>query len=230
MATEMNSPQSQSGSKIIRLIRPSVVVLCGPAACGKSTFAAKHFRPTQIISSDQARALVCDDERDQRFQTQAFALLHFLVEQRLSINRLCVVDSTALTAAARKSLLELARRFHVPAVVLVFDVPLETCLERDAERERTVGQPVIERQYQLFEQTRSAIKQEGFDQVVELSVQDMGNVQTEIVFRPVPRAPAGPAQPERRGFVPRPPQPAATEKGAPAETRAASRPDGAATH
>jgi predicted kinase len=230
MATEMNSPQSQSGSKIIRLIRPSVVVLCGPAACGKSTFAAKHFRPTQIISSDQARALVCDDERDQRFQTQAFALLHFLVEQRLSINRLCVVDSTALTAVARKSLLELARRFHVPAVVLLFDVSLATCLERDAKRERTVGQPVIERQYHLFEQTRSAIKQEGFDQVIELSAQDMGSVQTEIVFRPVPRALAGPAQPERRGFVARPPGPAATEKGAPAETQAASRPDGAATH
>jgi predicted kinase len=230
MTTEENSLQASSSPKIVRLIRPSVVVLCGPAACGKSTFAAKHFRPTQIISSDQARALVCDDERDQRFQTQAFALLHFLVEQRLTINRLCVVDSTALTAAARKSLLELARRFHVPAVVLLFDVPLETCLERDGERQRTVGQPVIERQYQLFEQTRSALKQEGFDQVVELSAEDMGNVQTEIVFRPVPRAVAGPAQPERRGFIPRPARPAATEEAAPAETRAASRPDGAATH
>jgi protein phosphatase len=189
------------------------VVLCGPAACGKSTFAARHFRPTQIISSDHARALVCDDERDQRFQTQAFTLLHCLIEQRLSINRLCVVDSTALTASARQGLLELARRYHVPAVVLVLDVPLETCLEHDAKRERSVGRQVIERQYQLFEQAKVAIKQEGFEQVIELAGEDLDKVQIEIVFRPVPRAVTDVAPPERRRGAPRPPEPAAANKG-----------------
>jgi predicted kinase len=223
MATEQTD--TQANPRVLRLTRPSVVVLCGPAACGKSTFAAKHFRPTQIISSDQARAFVCDDERDQRFQTQAFALVHFLVEQRLSINRLCVVDSTALTAAARKSLLELARRFHVPAVVLLLDVPLEICLLRDAQRERTVGQPVIERQYQLFEQGRPSIKQEGFDQVIELSAEDMENVQAEIVFRPVPRPGPPNARPERRQSVPRPPRPTSAGKVVQPETQAASAPD-----
>ena len=216
MATEQTD--TQASPRILRLIRPSVVVLCGPAACGKSTFAAKHFRPTQIISSDQARALVCDDERDQRFQTQAFALVHFLVEQRLSINRLCVVDSTALTATARKTLLELARRFHVPAVVLLLDVPLDICLQRDAQRQRSVGQATIERQYSLFEQAKSSIRQEGFDQVVELSARDMDNIQTEIIFRPVPRPAPSNARPERRQFTPRP---MGAAKAAQAETRVA---------
>ncbi len=86
MASEQQPSQSTSNEPMIRLVRPSIVVLCGPAACGKSTFAARHFRPTQVISSDAARALVCDDERDQRFQAQAFALIHFLIGQRLSIN------------------------------------------------------------------------------------------------------------------------------------------------
>jgi protein phosphatase len=190
-----------------------VVVLCGPAACGKSTFAARHFRSTQIISSDQARALVSDDERDQRFSTQAFALVHFLVEQRLGINRLSVVDSTALTAASRQSLLELARRYRVPAVVLLFDVPLEACLDHDAKRERTVGRATIERQYQLFEQAKSAIKQEGFDQIVELRGEDLDKVQIEVVFRPVPRVVTNAAPPERRRFTPRPSQPVAENKG-----------------
>jgi predicted kinase len=224
MATAMNFPQPQSGARVIRLIRPSVVVLCGPAACGKSSFAAKHFRPTQIVSSDQARGLVCDDERDQRFQTQAFALVHFLIEQRLNINRLCVVDSTALTQAARKGLLDLARRFHVPAVVLLFDVPLATCLERDAQRERSVGQAAIERQYELFVQARSLIGQEGFDQVVELSAQDMDEVQTEIAFRPLPRAMTAAAQPERRRFSPGPLRPDAETKGTPPDPRGPSAP------
>jgi protein phosphatase len=190
-----------------------VVVLCGPAACGKSTFAAQHFRPTQIISSDQARAFVCDDARDQRFQTQAFTLLHCLIEQRLSISRLCVVDSTALTASARQSLLELARRYRVPAVVLLLDVPLETCLDHDAKRERSVGRQVIERQYQLFEQAKSAIKQEGFEQVIELGGEDLDKVRIEIVFRPVPRTVTDAAPPEGRRVAPPPSQPPAATNG-----------------
>jgi len=225
MATEPSAVRDDSGSKTIRLVRPSVVVLCGPAACGKSTFAARHFRSTQIISSDQARALVSDDERDQRFSTQAFALVHFLVEQRLSINRLCVVDSTALTAASRQSLLELARCYRVPAVVLLFDVPLEACLDHDAKRERTVGRAAIERQHQLFEQAKSAIKQEGFDQIVELRGEDLDKVQIEIVFRPVPRAVTNAGPPEHRRFTPRPSQPAAENKGIARDARPPSPPN-----
>ena len=206
----LNESVGQTGNseRVIRLVRPSVVALCGPAACGKSAFAARHFRPTQIISSDRCRALVCDDEQDQRFQTQAFALLHFLVEQRLGVNRLCVVDSTGLTQGARKSLLELARRHRVPCVVFLFETPLAVCVARDARRERSVGQPVVERQYQMFEQTKSSIAQEGFDQIVELRDEELNQVRIEIVFRPAPRVTAGPPHPEARRFAPRPAQPA----------------------
>jgi len=198
-----NLENQTTPQKAIRLLRPSVIVLCGPAACGKSTFAARHFRPTQIISSDQARALVCDDERDQRFQAQAFALVHFLIEQRLDLNRLCVVDSTALTPAARKNLLELARKYQVPCVALFFGVPLEKCVERDAGRERTVGRAVIERQYQLFEQAAASIRQEGFDQVVEIPDAEIDRVKIEIVFRPPARKPGVPAPAESHPNVSR---------------------------
>lgn len=186
------------GGKSFRLLRPSIVVLCGPSACGKSTFAKRHFRPTQIISSDWARALVCDDERDQRFNTQAFALVQFLVEQRLTLNRLCVVDSTALTAQARKDLLNLAQRCQVPTTVLLFNVPLETCIERDAKRERSVGAAVLERQYQNYEQSKDAIRQEGFGQVVEFAEGDLESVQIEILFRPIQRPQRAEAYPARR--------------------------------
>ncbi len=176
-----------AGGKSLRLLRPSIVVLCGPAACGKSTFAERHFRATQIISSDWARARIADDDRDQRYNAQAFALVHFLIEQRLTVNRLCVVDSTALGASARKELLDLAKKFQVPATLILFNVPLETCIQRDAKRERSVGQSIVERQYQAFEQSKETIRQEGFDQVVEFQEGDLEKVQIEILFRPVVR-------------------------------------------
>jgi protein phosphatase len=202
MAQEQTPNQSQE--KRVRLIRPSIVLLCGPAACGKSTFAQRHFRPTQIISSDWARARVCDDERDQRFQTQAFALVHYLTELRLGLNRLCVVDSTALTPPHRREYLELAKRFQVPCVVFLFDISLEKCVERDRSRERTVGSPVIERQYLAFGQTKTEIRQEGFDQIIELGEEDMDKVQIEIIFRPIPQPPGAPGRRPETRQTPRP--------------------------
>ena len=185
-----NGHSNDDGSgKLLRLLRPSIVVLCGPSACGKTTFAKAHFRPTQIISSDNARGLVGDDERDQRYNPQAFALVHFLVEQRISLNRLCVVDSTALTPQARRDLLELARKYGVPTTLVLFNVPLEACAERDEKRERTVGRAVIERQYHAFEQAKAEVVQEGYGQIVEYQDSDVENVRIEILFRPV-RPPA----------------------------------------
>jgi len=192
MAQEPTAPQSQENR--VRLVRPSIVLLCGPAACGKSTFAQRHFRPTQIISSDWARGWVCDDERDQRFQTQAFALVHYLTELRLGLNRLCVVDSTALAPPHRREYLELAKRFRVPCVVFLFDVSLEKCVERDRSRERTVGSPVIERQHLAFEQTKADIRKEGFDQIIDLADDDLDKVQIEIIFRPIPQLPETPGR------------------------------------
>ncbi len=122
------------------------------------------------------------------FKRQAFALVHYLTEMRLGLNRLCVVDSTALTAHHRKEYLELAKRFHVPCVVFLFDVPLEKCIERDQGRQRTVGRPVIERQYLAFDQTKAAIRQEGFDEIIELRDEDLDKVQIEIIFRPIAQA------------------------------------------
>jgi hypothetical protein len=135
---------------------------------------------------------------------EAFALVNFIVEQRLRINRLCVVDSTALTPESRKSLLNLARKHGVPCVVLLFDIPLETCIARDQARERSVGQPVIERQHRLFAQERGNIEREGFDQVIKLHEGDLDKLRIDVLFRPVPKSfgPLERPQPRRPAFRP----------------------------
>ena len=171
--------------RIIRVLRPSVIVLCGPAACGKSTFATRHFRASHIISSDFCRKLVCDDETDQRYNLQTFALLNFLIGQRISINRLCIVDSTALTPGARKSLLDLGRKYRVRTELFMFNIALEKCLERDGTRSRSVGARVIEEQYRLFKHAQKSVGSEGFDQIVELQEDDLQSVRFEILYRPI---------------------------------------------
>lgn len=174
-----------AGERVIRVLRPSVIVLCGPAGCGKSTFAVRHFRPTHVISSDLCRQLVCDDETDQRYPAQTFALLNFLIGQRLSINRLCVVDSTAITSGARKPLLDVGRKYRVRTELFLFDVSLEKCLERDRGRPRSVGSKAIEEQYRLFKRAKETVRSEGFDEIVEFHEEDLQSVRFEILYRPV---------------------------------------------
>src|SRR5271155_4252380 len=91
----------------------SLVLLIGPSGSGKSTFARTHFKPTEILSSDFCRGLVADDEKDQTVTGEAFEILHFIVRKRLTLGRLTVIDATNVQPESRKSLVELAREFHV---------------------------------------------------------------------------------------------------------------------
>ena len=43
----------------------------------------KHFKPTEVLSSDFCRGLVSDDENDRGASTNAFAVLHFIAAKRL---------------------------------------------------------------------------------------------------------------------------------------------------
>lgn len=133
-----------------RIAIPSgaLVVLVGVSGSGKSTFAATHFGPTQVLSSDAFRAIVADDPADQRASRAAFELLHLAARRRLERGRLTVVDATSVSRAARTGFLGLARSTRRPAVAIVLDPPLDVCLTRNAARaDRTVAEEVVRRQH-----------------------------------------------------------------------------------
>ena len=94
----------------IRLPDPSLVVLIGAAGSGKSTFAARHFAPDEVLSSDAFRGYVAGDPTDQRATRAAFSALHAALDSRLRRGRLSVVDATSVKPAARSALLRLRRR------------------------------------------------------------------------------------------------------------------------
>ncbi len=134
----------------------SLVLLIGPSGCGKSTFAARHFLPTEVISSDRCRALVSDEEADQTATPDAFAVLHLIVARRLARGKLAVVDATNVQERARKPLIDLARRYHVIAVAIVFDLPESVCQERNRLRtDRDIDPQVISSQRAEMKQSLS---------------------------------------------------------------------------
>jgi protein phosphatase len=61
--------------KTLTIPELSLVVLVGISGSGKSSFARKHFKPTEILSSDFCRGLVSDVENDQTATHDAFKVL-----------------------------------------------------------------------------------------------------------------------------------------------------------
>lgn len=150
----------------IDLPDPSLVVLVGASGSGKSSFAARHFAPTEVVSSDVCRGLVADDENDQAATADAFAVLNYIAGKRLAQTRLTVVDATNVQPAARKPLLELARLHDLFAVAIVFDLPESVCQERNRSRpERNFGPHVVRQQRSQLGKSLKRLRREGFHRV-----------------------------------------------------------------
>jgi polynucleotide kinase-phosphatase len=150
----------------LRIPENALVVLVGPAGSGKTTFAARHFRPTEVVSSDRCRAMVSDDEGDQSATPAAFALLNHIVRKRLERMRLTVIDATNVEREARRSLRRVARDHDVQAVAVVFDLPLALCLERNRARaDRTVLDEVVREQAEHLRRSLPTLEREGFHRV-----------------------------------------------------------------
>jgi protein phosphatase len=141
----------------------SLVVLIGPSGSGKSTFAARHFLPTEVISSDFCRGLVSDDENDMAATAAAFRVLHLIVGERLRSGRVAVVDATSVQAESRKSLLALGREHDCLAAAIVFDLPEKLCVERNRGRtNRNLPSGVIHRQHDQMRRSIRGLQREGF--------------------------------------------------------------------
>ncbi|RNL82712.1 polynucleotide kinase-phosphatase [Halostreptopolyspora alba] len=143
-----------------------LVVLVGVSGSGKSSFAARHFRSTQVISSDFCRGLVADDENDQTATGAAFDMLHHIVGVRLRRGLLTVVDATNVQPKARDQLVRLAKQHDVLATAIVLDVPVSVARERNRTRpDRDLGGHVVPRQHRELRAGLKRIRKEGFSRV-----------------------------------------------------------------
>ncbi|MCB1509926.1 MAG: polynucleotide kinase-phosphatase [Hyphomicrobiaceae bacterium] len=146
-----------------------LVVLVGASGSGKSTFARRHFLPTEIVGSDWARGLVDDDETSQAATADAFDLVHYIARKRLARRRLTVIDATNVRAEDRAHLVKLAREYHALAVAIVINTPEEVCRERNALRpDRQFGDHVVRNHIRSLKRGIRRMDREGFRYVHEL--------------------------------------------------------------
>ncbi|MCL2468104.1 MAG: polynucleotide kinase-phosphatase [Micrococcales bacterium] len=161
---------SETTGRQVAVPAMGLVLLVGVSGSGKSTFGARHFAPSQVVSSDYCRALVADDVNDQSATPDAFDVLGYIVGVRLRRGLLTVVDATNVQAPARAALVALAKSHDVLVDAIVLDVPEPVAIARNAARpDRDIPPRAVNRQYRDLRRSSKSMRKEGFRRVHVLS-------------------------------------------------------------
>ncbi len=150
-----------------KLPSPCVVVLVGPGAAGKSSWAAERFAAELVVSSDRLRALVGAGEDDLAASADAFELLEQVVRQRIGRRLTTVIDTLGMDRERRLGWLALAREHGVPCVAVAFDTPAAECRRRNRERVKRIPADVLTAQLKTWGVVKKELPTDGFDEVLQ---------------------------------------------------------------
>lgn len=151
--------------------KPTCYILSGVPGCGKSTwarnFAAKMPKYIKHISRDEIRFSLLKDGEDY-FAHEGEVLFTFYrkANEALAEGKSVIMDATH---TSERALFETLRRIKVDAkiVFVSFDVPLDTCIARNAQREglACVPEKVIRTAYQAKQKLNASIQNGKFKMI-----------------------------------------------------------------
>ncbi len=142
-------------------MKPVLILLCGIPGSGKSTFAKSVQAHYTILSSDEIRSEL-GDVNDQSNNKKVFDVLHERIREELLKGNSVIVDATNVKRKYRKAILDAVSDIECFKLADVLLVDYQTCLERNAKRDRKVPEEVIQDMWLGFQ---FPSKEEGFDDI-----------------------------------------------------------------
>jgi len=147
-----------------------VVLAIGMPGSGKTTwFGRRGITP---LSSDLLRNILFDDVEEQRYQGLVFSTLRSLLRARLIAKMpMNYVDATNLSIHERRQWIKMAKSFGYEVQAVFFDVPLDVCLERNRQRDRSVSEDIMRK---MAEKLKPPVFEEGFEKITVVRVKSAG--------------------------------------------------------
>ena len=145
--------------------RPTLILLVGIPGSGKTTCAKKYIEqnPNAIhLSSDAIRKELYGDENIQGNPGDVFSLMQRRAIGALNNGNHVIYDATNITRKDRAGIIGICPKFAKIECHIIW-APIEVCIKRDTERERTVGKEVIDRMIKRFQ---APYYDEGIDEIV----------------------------------------------------------------
>ena len=145
--------------------KPRLTLMVGLPASGKSTYATLEALQTGaiLLSSDSIRKELLGSEADQSNNELIFKTLYDRARTHLSNGRSIIIDATNINMKDRKRTLSNFSNMDIERYCIIMSTPIEICIKRDKERNRTVGEDVIKKFLYRFE---IPMYFEGFDEIV----------------------------------------------------------------
>jgi|SRR5882757_4005522 len=125
-----------------------LLMLKGLSASGKSTYAREYIAKSgnaARINRDDLRAMLFDSVWTGKRESVVVDIEKAIAEVCFKHDLTAVVDDTNLTQKHRDMWGGFAKAHEATFVIQDFDVPLETCIARDRNRDKPVGAAVIYR-------------------------------------------------------------------------------------
>ncbi len=163
-------PEPQVAGRSPQAPKGFVVLAIGLPGSGKTTWFRR--RGVTPLSSDLLRNILFDDVEEQRYQGLVFSTLRSLLRARLIARMpLNYVDATNLSIHERRQWIKMAQSFGYEVQAVFFDVPLEVCLERNRQRDRSVSEDVMRK---MADRLKPPVFEEGFAKITVVRVKSAG--------------------------------------------------------
>lgn len=137
-------------------MQKKIIILKGLPASGKSTWARemtiKHPNVYKRINKDDLRSMLDDGKHSKGREAFVLKIRDCIIRETIESNMSPIIDDTNFNPVHEEMIRNIANSY-TPAIkveVKNFDVDLKVCIERDAKRDKPVGEKAIKDMYKRW--------------------------------------------------------------------------------